>query len=257
VYPSIQVETTPTTTPSEGLAIPLRALIVTDDIDLRGHIIEHFAEHRCHALGASRAPALARLRGDQFNLLVLDMQLEPPGTFDFLRRLRTASDIPVILMAHKPRDPFDSVVGLELGADDVLFAPLNPRELLARARAILRRQGRVQGAAGALRRGGYRFLGWELLRRNRTLKNPAGRPVGLSKNEYALLTAFLDAPRRPLSRLHLMRATRQHEDIFDRSIDVQVLRLRRKLQPLPTAEQLITTSRGVGYVFEADVEPLF
>ncbi|MBS9478459.1 winged helix-turn-helix domain-containing protein [Ancylobacter sp. VKM B-3255] len=243
--------------PPAGPAIPIRALIVTDDRDLRGRIADHFGENLCHAVGTSRMPAVARLQTDQLNLIVLDMQLEPLGGFDELRRLRAVSDIPVILMAHKPRDPYDSVIGLELGADDVLFAPLNPRELLARARAIMRRQGRPHGAAAQLKRGGYRFMGWELLRRTRTLKNPMGRLVKLSKSEYALLTAFLDAPRRPLSRVHLMRATRQHEDIFDRSIDVQVLRLRRKLQPLPAAPQLIRTERGVGYVFDADVEPLF
>lgn len=243
--------------PSSGAALPIRAFIVTDDRDLRGQIAAHFDANRCRAAGSERLPPSARLQADQVNLVVLDMQVEPHGGFDALRRLRQGSDIPIILIARKPYDPYDSVVGLELGADDVLFAPIHPRELLARARAILRRHGRAHGMAAQARRGGYRFLGWELLRSTRTLKNPQGRLVKLSKNEYALLVAFLEAPRRPLSRLHLMRATRQHEDLFDRSIDVQVLRLRRKLQASEPAPPLIRTERGVGYVFEADVEALF
>lgn len=238
-------------------AIPIRALIVTEDRDLRGQIAERFGENRCHAIGSSHLPAAARLQADRLNLVVLDMQLEPLGGLDALRRLRHVSDVPVILMARKPHDPYDSVIGLELGADDVLFSPLDPRELLARARAILRRHGGTHGTAAPPKRGGYRFQGWELLRRTRTLKNPQDRLVKLSKNEYALLIAFLEAPRRPLPRLHLMRATRQHEDIFDRSIDVQVLRLRLKLQPSAPAPPLIRTERGIGYVFEAEVEPLF
>lgn len=243
--------------PSSGSALPIRAVIVTDDRDLRGRIAAHFDANRCRAVGCERLPPLARLQADHVNLVVLDMQIEPHGGLDALRRLRLGSDIPIILIARKPYDPFDSVVGLELGADDVLFAPLHPRELLARARAILRRQGRADGTAVHAKGGGYRFQGWELLRRARTLKDPHGCFVKLSKNDYALLVAFLEAPRRPLSRLHLMRATRQHEDLFDRSIDVQVLRLRRKLQASETVPPLIRTERGVGYVFAADVEPLF
>lgn len=243
--------------PCVGTAVPVRAFIVTEDRDLRRHIAEHFDANRCQATGSDHLPAAARLEADHLNLVVLDMKAEPRGGLDALRRLRHVSDIPIILMSHKPYDPSDSVIGLELGADDVLFAPLNPRELLARARAILRRHGRAHGMAAQSKRGGYRFGGWELLRRARTLKNPEGRLVKLSKNEYALLIAFLEAPRRPLSRLHLMRATRQHEDIFDRSIDVQVLRLRRKLQTSTLTPQLIRTDRGVGYILEADVEPLF
>src|ERR1700726_1056423 len=113
-------------------------------------------------------------------------------------------------------------------------------------------------AAGAHRvftpTGEYRFDGWRLDRRSRRLTDPQERPVALSKSEYALLLAFLDAPERPLSREYLLQATRLHEDIFDRSIDVQVLRLRRKLQADPKAPHVIKTERGVGYVFAIPVE---
>ena len=103
-------------------------------------------------------------------------------------------------------------------------------------------------------RGRCRFGGWQLDRRNRRLTDPSGIPVALTKGEYALLIAFLDAPQRPLSREHLLQATRIHEDVFDRSIDVQILRLRRKLERDPSAPRVIQTERGVGYVFAVAVE---
>src|SRR5258707_746460 len=122
---------------------------------------------------------------------------------------------------------------------------------------VLRR--REAGQAAVQRdqeKGRCRFGGWQLDRRNRRLTDPSGIPVALTKGEYALLTAFLDAPQRPLSREHLLQATRIHEDIFDRSIDVQVLRLRRKLETDPNAPSVILTERGVGYVFALPVEAL-
>jgi two-component system, OmpR family, response regulator len=120
---------------------------------------------------------------------------------------------------------------------------------------VLRRQ--EAGRAALQRdpeRGWYKFGGWELDRRARRLTDPNGTAVGLTKGEYALLTAFLDAPQRPLSREHLLQATRVHEDIFDRSIDVQILRLRRKLETDPSAPSIIRTERGVGYVFALPVQ---
>src|SRR3569833_4305066 len=112
--------------------------------------------------------------------------------------------------------------------------------------------GRAARARGH-ERGGYRFSGWKLERRGRKRIDPSETPVSLSKGEYALLIAFLNAPQRPLSREHLLQATRIHEDVFDRSIDVQVLRLRRKLESAPSTPSLIRTERGVGYVFTLPV----
>jgi DNA-binding response OmpR family regulator len=197
------------------------------------------------------------LDGSQFSLVILDVQLGQRDGFDILRQIRGKSDIPVILITGQRRDDIDRIVGLELGADDYLSKPFNLRELLARARAILRRQEMGRQLTTTPVRGGYRFSGWELRRRTRTLTDPAGAIVDLTKGEYALLVAFLEAPLRPLSREHLLQATRTHEDIFDRSIDVQVLRLRRKLEADPAQPRLIRTERGIGYIFDTAVETLF
>jgi two-component system, OmpR family, response regulator len=145
------------------------------------------------------------------------------------------------------------VLSLELGADDCITAPVGLRELVARVRAVLRRRLVAWPGGGPDRdRGRVRFGGWVLDRRLRSLTDPAGSPVSLSKGEYALLVAFLDAPQRPLSRVQLLQATRLHEDIFDRSIDVQVLRLRRKLEADRGAPRLIKTERGVGFTLPVD-----
>ena len=175
---------------------------------------------------------------------------------DLLQRMRELKHaMPVIVITGHRRDDIDRVVGLELGADDYLTKPFNLRELLARVRAVLRRF--EVGRAAPPRdpeRGRCRFGGWQLDRRTRKLTDPDGAPVALTKGEYALLVAFLDAPQRPLSREHLLQATRVHEDVFDRSIDVQILRLPRKLERDPSAPRVIQTERGVGYVFAIPVE---
>jgi DNA-binding response OmpR family regulator len=166
-----------------------------------------------------------------------------------------APDAVIIVTGHC-LDETDRIVGLELGADDYVAKPFSLRELLARVKAVLRRQeiGRSSRHQGP-ERGGYRFAGWMLERRNRKLVAPDGAHVPLSKGEYSLLLAFLEAPQRILTREHLLQATRLHEDIFDRSIDVQVLRLRRKLELDPSMPQIIRTVRGLGYDFSLDVDP--
>jgi DNA-binding response OmpR family regulator len=172
---------------------------------------------------------------------------------DQLRSIRSKSDIPIIMTGDRA-DEVDPIVSLELGADDYIIRP-SPRELLARTRAILRRRQLSRTAQIRKRQGGgYRFNGWRLERYGRRLVDPNETSVSLSKGEYALLLAFLEAPERPLTREHLLNATRVHEDIFDRSIDVQVLRLRRKLEIDPNAPRMIQTERGIGYVFALPVE---
>jgi DNA-binding response OmpR family regulator len=194
---------------------------------------------------------------DEPDLVILDLRLGQEDGLDLLREIRARSDVPVIITTGHRRDEVDRVVGLELGADDYIIKPFGLRELLARIRAVLRRREVGQVAVQrAPERGRYQFGGWQLDRRARRLSNPDGRPVALTKGEYALLIAFLEAPQRPLSREHLLQATRIHEDVFDRSIDVQVLRLRRKLEADMDAPSFIQTERGVGYVFVTPVELL-
>jgi two-component system, OmpR family, response regulator len=162
----------------------------------------------------------------------------------------------VIVVTGHRREEVDRIVGLELGADDYLTKPFSLRELLARIRAVLRRWDATGAPRRDARRDVLAFGEWVLDRRARRLTDPGGAEVKLTKGEYALLLAFLDAPRRPLTREHLLQATRVHEDVFDRSIDVQILRLRRKLEADPNHPTIIRTERGVGYVFDLPVRRL-
>jgi DNA-binding response OmpR family regulator len=232
-------------------------LVVDDDPTIQRMVTSYFSEQDMPASAVSgRVELNQHLAGATPSLIILDLRLGNEDGLDLLREIRSRSDIPVIIMTGHRREEVDRVVGLELGADDYISKPFGLRELLARVRAVLRRQ--EIGRAARLRdpeRGGYRFNGWQLERRSRRLTDPNGAQIPLSKGEYALLLAFLEAPQRTLTREHLLQATRIHEDIFDRSIDVQVLRLRRKLEADPTTPGVIKTERGVGYIFSLPVEP--
>jgi two-component system, OmpR family, response regulator len=237
---------------------PARILLVDDDLTMQRMVVSYLEEHNLSVDAVSRRQEVTRqLAINEPNLVILDLKLGQEDGLDLLREIRTGSDVPVIITTGHRRDEIDRVVGLELGADDYIIKPYGLRELLARIRAVLRR--REAGRPALQResdRGRCRFGGWQLERRTRRLTDPNGAPVALTKGEYALLIAFLDAPQRPLTREHLLQATRVHEDVFDRSIDVQVLRLRRKLEGDSSAPRVIQTERGVGYVFTLPVEPL-
>jgi two-component system, OmpR family, response regulator len=233
-------------------------LVVEDDHTMLRLVMNYLGEHDIRAISASGRDEVAGLLvREEPNLVILDLRLGQEDGLDLLREIRAQSDVPIIITTGQRRDEVDRVVGLELGADDYITKPFGLRELLARIRAVLRR--REAGQANAQRdmeKGRCRFGGWQLDRRNRRLTNSAGELVALTKGEYALLIAFLGSPQRPLSREHLLQATRIHEDVFDRSIDVQVLRLRRKLESDPSTPSIIRTERGVGYIFSLPVEPL-
>jgi len=229
-----------------------KILIVDDDRDMQSMLVEYFSGNGLKPLvAANRAEMIDRLRVEP-HVVILDLQLGEDDGLDLLRLIRSRSDVPVIITTGHRRDEIDRVVGLELGADDYVTKPFSPRELLARVRAILRRGGvdlkRMRG------RSRVRFAGWELDRASHIIRRPGEEGVMLTKGEYSLLQAFIEAPGRALSREHLLRATRIHDDVFDRSIDVQILRLRRKLEDDPNDPRLIVTLRGVGYVFNAEVE---
>ena len=233
-------------------------LVVEDDPALQRMILSYFGENNIRTLLASDRAGMRRQLGDtEVNLVILDLRLGQEDGLDLLREVRSSSDVPVIIITGHRRDDIDRVVGLELGADDYITKPFNLRELLARIRAVLRRfdAGRARPMRDPERRR-FRFSGWQLDCKTRRLVDPDGSEVALTKGEYGLLLAFLEAPQRPLSREQLLQATRVHEDVFDRSIDVQILRLRRKLETDPSAPRFIRTERGVGYVFAAAVERL-
>jgi DNA-binding response OmpR family regulator len=196
------------------------------------------------------------LRDGAVDLVILDMKLANEDGLDLMRRLGSPPDAPVIIVTGHRRDEADRVIGLELGADDYVTKPFSLRELLARIRAVLRRSETAdRRLRGKERRVRYRFAGWELDMRTRSLTSPAGNALTLTKGEINLLTAFLRSPQQVLSREQLLSSSRVHDgEVFDRSIDVQILRLRRKLEANPSEPTLITTQRGAGYLFTASVE---
>ena len=234
-----------------------RIFVIEDDPIMRGMVVDYLDQHNMRAVPASgRQELIHHFAASEPDLVILDLRLGQEDGFDLLREIRSRSDVPIIITTGDRRDEIDRVVGLELGADDYVTKPFSLRELLARIRAVLRRQEARATPQRNAERGRCKFGGWQLDRRTRRLADPNGTEVTLTKGEYALLTAFLDAPQRPLSREHLLQATRVHEDVFDRSIDVQILRLRRKLETDPAAPRIIQTERGVGYVFALPVERL-
>jgi DNA-binding response OmpR family regulator len=192
---------------------------------------------------------------ETIDLVILDLKLPGEDGMQIARRLREGSGIPIIMLTGR-KDEADRVMGLELGADDYLTKPFSPRELLARIRALLRRARAQETVADGLARiRAYRFAGWELSVRLRRLKTPRGETVALTNNEFNLLAVFLAAPQRVLSREQLLDLSRLHNDeVYDRSIDVQVGRLRKKIEAGGSKEKLIRTERGAGYVFTASVE---
>jgi two-component system OmpR family response regulator len=237
---------------------PARIFIVEDDPVMLRMVGDYLEQQNMRAVSASgRQEMFHHFAATEPDLVVLDLRLGHEDGLDLLREIRSRSDVPIIIITGDRRDEIDRVVGLELGADDYVTKPFSLRELLARIRAVLRRReaGRAASRPDS-ERGRWKFGGWQLDRRTRRLTDPNGTGVVLTKGEYALLTAFLDSPQRPLSREHLLQATRVHEDIFDRSIDVQILRLRRKLETDVTAPSIIRTERGIGYVFAVPVQPL-
>jgi len=235
-------------------------LAVDDDESVRNLIAEYLTESgfRVTTVGNGRDMAAA-LAADPVDLIVLDVKLPGEDGFTLARNVRQTSNVPIIMLTGQGHE-VDRVLGLELGADDYLVKPFSPRELLARIKAVLRRFGsnRSDNPAGHARREGdlrtYRFSGWELSTGTRRLLSPSGQRVELTNGEYALLMTFLKAPRAVLSRDQLLEGSRLHDDIYDRSIDVQILRLRRKIEADPNEPRLIRTERGAGYFFDSDVD---
>ncbi len=230
---------------------------VDDDPAIRDLLAEYLGENdlRVSAV-ASGAELHALLARETVDLVLLDVRLRGEDGMQIARRLReTHATLPILMLTGRAEEA-DRVMGLELGADDYLTKPFSSRELLARLRALLRRAQAQQSVADSLSRArAYRFAGWELNVGLRKLKNPAGAAVELTNGEFSLLAAFLHAPRRILTREQLLDLSRLHNaEVYDRSIDVQILRLRRKIEPDPARPSFIVTQRGAGYLFDAVVD---
>jgi two-component system OmpR family response regulator len=232
-------------------------LVVDDDADIRQLIAEYLGEFNLRVSVARDGQSMQKaLTQNVVDLILLDLKLPDDDGMNIARELRAKSSIPIIILTSR-KDDVDRIMGLELGADDYLTKPFNPRELLARVRTVLRRaqahpaNARAEGEVPR----GYRFPGWELDLRSRRLTSTAGDRVELTHTEFALLVAFLGSPQRILSREQLIELSHGYdEEVFDRSIDVQILRLRRKIELDASRPELIKTERGEGYVFKAAVE---
>ena len=231
-------------------------LVADGDSMTRHQIVSCLREWNMTAVAAlGRDDLMSRLAASEPALVILDLQIGKNDGLDALLDIRARSGVPVITISH-PCDEIDPVTALELGADDHLPKPFSLGELWARIRAILRRRSFRPCAVEQQnpKLGHCKFGGWQLDRQTRRLTNPYGKPVSLTKREYALLLAFLDAPLRTLSRESLLQTTRVREDVHDRTVDVQILRLRRKLEIEPGAPRVIRTERSLGYVFTLPVE---
>ncbi|PZQ53282.1 MAG: DNA-binding response regulator [Phenylobacterium zucineum] len=233
--------------------LPARhVLVVDDDTELREQIAGYLTEHGFQVHAAADAKAMDRALTDApIDLVVLDVMLPGEDGLSICRRL-SADGGPAIIMVSAMGEEIDRVLGLELGADDYLAKPCSPRELLARVRAVFRRLEEVRG--GAPKRGkAYQFQGFVVDSLRRQLRAPNGTTILLTSGEYALLSAFLDHPQRILSRDQLLDIARGDEaDVFDRAVDVQISRLRRKLHACSDGE-IIKTVRGAGYMFDVPV----
>ena len=229
-------------------------LVVDDDREIRDLVTRYLRQHGYRVRSAADGVQMRRELADwSFDLVILDLMLPGEDGLSLCRRLRAESDLPVIMLTAMGEET-DRIIGLEMGADDYLAKPFNPRELLARIRAVLRRSSdrATAGAMGAdIDRADavLEFAGWKLDLASRELTSPDGVLTPLSAGEYDLLSAFVTHPRRVLSREQLIDMARGREALpFDRSIDVQVSRLRRKIEADPSRPTLITTVRGGGYM---------
>ncbi len=234
-------------------ALPARILVLDDDAELRTLLLRYLGENGFEVRVASDAQQAERLLGrESFDLMVLDLMLPGEDGLSICKRLRARGDVLPIIMLTARGDPVDRIVGLEIGADDYVPKPFSPRELLARIQAMLRRQAMLGARPAAATAGVARFGEFELNLTTHILTRNA-QPVGLTSSEFSLLRVFVGNAGRPLSRERLMElAHGRDHDATDRSVDVQVLRLRRLIEPDPAKPRYIKTVWGTGYVFVGD-----
>ncbi len=224
-------------------------LIVDDDREIRGLLAQYLEKHDFRTTAVADGKEMRRtLERTHVDLVVLDLMLPGEDGLSLCRELRTRSQVPVIMLTARGED-VDRIIGLELGADDYVAKPFNPRELLGRIKAILRRAAHAPRDPSPENVRGFSFNGWRLDTVTRTLTDASGKEVALSGAEYRLLAVLLGAGNRVLTRAQLTELLRGRDaDPFDRSIDVRVSRLRQILGDDARAPQIIKTVYGEGYV---------
>ena len=226
-------------------------LAVEDDRETRALIAKYLRTNACNVATANDGREMARGMTDhRVDLLILDLMLPGEDGLSLCRKVRAESQVPIIMLTARGED-VDRILGLEMGADDYLAKPFNPRELLARINAVLRRQAAAQTVSATA----LTFLGWRIDFRLRELRNPAGARVAMTSAEFDLLRTFCERPGRVLSRDSLLDLTQgRSAGSFERSIDVLVSRIRRKIEPDPQDATMIKTVRSGGYMFTPAVE---
>lgn len=232
-----------------------KILMVDDDLRMRELLERYLTEQGFEINTVPDSNEMDTvLTSNQFDIIVLDLMLPGEDGLAICRRLRSSGLMTPIIMLTARGDEVDRIIGLEMGADDYLPKPFNPRELLARINAVLRRHETTPSATGQEKQESFSFGEFVFDASNRSLtKN--GESVTITSGEFALLKVFTEHPRQPLSRDRLMQLARGRElDVFDRSIDVQVSRLRRLIEPNPAQPRFLKTMWGFGYVFIPDGE---
>lgn len=228
-------------------------LVVDDDAQIRLLVANLLRDSGFRVTTARDARSFREaLGGDGIDLVILDLMLPGASGLDLCKELRRSSTLPVIILSARGAET-DRVVGLEIGADDYISKPFSARELVARVNALLRRANNATPTAA---NGGLLlFDGWALDTRRRELQNPQGVVIDLSTGEYDMLLSFLEAPQRVLSRDQLMDAAKNKSaNGYDRAIDIQVSRLRRKIDTNEEGQAMIKTVRGTGYMFVPAVD---
>lgn len=240
-------------TSTETLDTRPTILVVDDDVPLRQQVLDYLTVNGCDVETVGDAASMdAALSRRSFDVIVLDVMMPGEDGLSVCRRLSSASSPAILIMSALGED-VDRIIGLEVGADDYLAKPCNPRELLARIRAVLRRRHErraSEGPIGAV----CEFAGWRLDLVRRELRSPQGVVVNLSSGEFSMLRAFVERPQRVLTRDRLLDLARGPDtEAYDRAIDVQISRLRKKLDDGAGAQELIRTVRNEGYMFTVKV----
>src|SRR5580692_4470143 len=235
-------------------SMPPNILVVEDDRETRTLIAKYLRNNSCNVTTANDGREMSRAMTDhRVDLLILDVMLPGEDGLSLCRKIRSESQIPIIMLTARGED-VDRILGLEMGADDYLAKPFNPRELLARINAVLRRQAAAQTVSTSNGATALTFLGWRIDFRLRELRDPAGARVAMTSAEFDLLRTFCERPGRVLSRDSLLDLTQgRHAGSFERSIDVLVSRIRRKIEPDPQDSSMIKTVRSGGYMFTPTV----